>query len=79
MESEVWEKYSDENIIIEYFSIKFLRDPDFKKEFETLKLGSTDTDSFLEWANSMEQKNKKEIEEKKQNMQDSVNFIPGVD
>lgn len=79
--STVWDEYTDEDIIIEYFSIKFLKDTSFKDEFISQKNGTSlmdhtmDEDEFFKWAEKQEMDQKKELEKLKAEG-DTIHFSP---
>ena len=58
----VWDTYSDEAIISEYFALTFTRDTDKKEEFESLASGVEP--DFLSWVDSEIEKNKEVLEKK---------------
>lgn len=71
----VWDRYSKEEILIEFFSHKFAKDPNFVKEFE-LSLSGHEIDDFGAWADH--QMNKEAIlrEKAAKDTDDKVSFSP---
>lgn len=81
--SSVWDSYTDEQVMIEYFALKFIREEKFRSEFENKLKGiepveELSEDEFLEWAKQMEINNRKEVEELKQSMEKSIDFTPNM-
>lgn len=83
--SPLWESYSDEDIMIEYFALKFLKDEEFKKEFKAQLQGKIvhkdqmTEDEFADWADKMESENKRELDKLKETMVETINFNPNTD
>jgi hypothetical protein len=48
----VWDSYTEEEILIEFFAIKFDENEELRKEFGTLGMGPSKAD--LDWFDSME-------------------------
>lgn len=64
----IWESYSDEDILVEYFAHLFTSNKDEKSEMEAV-LNGQDLD-FLSWADGKIAENQKEMEDKLGNMGD---------
>ena len=64
----IWESYSDEDILVEYFAHLFTSSKEDKSEMEAILAGQ-DLD-FLSWADGMIEQNQKEMEDKLGNMGD---------
>lgn len=76
----IWDLYTDEEILIEYFSHLFHKDETYRKVFEASLEGNEyyeDLESFANWADQKILENEKELEEKGSELEDSVNFSPG--
>lgn len=58
--AEVWDNYTDEEILVEYFSIRFTEDEVLRGEFETQMKGVEKAD--YEWFDKMTKKYEAEIE-----------------
>ena len=50
----IWESYTEEEIFIEFFTIRFDDDEEAVEEFETAMRGSTSAEETLEWMEKME-------------------------
>jgi hypothetical protein len=64
MEDPVWDKYTDEQILTEYFAMEFRNNNDFRKEFEALVPGydyDPTIDEFLSWSEGKIEENAKEL------------------
>lgn len=67
MEDPIWDKYTDEQIMIEYFAMEFRNNAEFRKDFERLVPGygiDSVAEDFLEWADERLGENQKELEKK---------------
>ena len=74
MEDPIWDKYTDEQILIEYMAGLFSKNPEKVKEFE-MKLTGKDTDIY-DWFDKKIEENQKEMSEKLEEMEDTVSFSP---
>jgi hypothetical protein len=72
----IWESYTDEEIIIEYYSHLYHGNEEEASAFR-LGMGIDDLQdslgAFAEWAESQEENNKKELEE---TFEENVSFAP---
>jgi len=70
----IWESYSDEDVLVEYFCCRFSEeDEEFKDAFlRSIGQYSSEIDEFAEWANGQEDKLEEEIAEQ----EDDVSFSP---
>jgi len=71
----IWESYSDEDVLVGYFSYRFLEeDGEFKDAFlRSIGQYSSEIDEFAQWADEQEDKLEEEIAEQ----EDDVSFSPG--
>ena len=78
MEDPLWEKYTDEMILVEFFANLFTKSKERLQEFELTFKGLTTVDEFNDWADKMIAQNKIELEEKAKtlDLEDSINFSP---
>jgi hypothetical protein len=78
MEDPIWDKYSDEMILVEFFANLFSKSKEKLQEFQATLKGTTTVDEFNDWADRMIAKNKIELEEKAKalELEDSVHFSP---
>ncbi len=75
----IWDSYSDEDLIVEYFARIFRVDKDRRQKFEA-EIGKKDTDydNFLEFADAQIEKNQEELNEKADELEDNVSYSPEV-
>lgn len=76
----VWDNYTDEQILIEYYAILLERDSSFREEFES-KLNSTMdlADEDVDWMDKMIAENQKEREAKaKEEAEANFDFKPDI-
>jgi len=69
--SHIWDSYTDEEILIEYYALRFYNNADKAKDFEDKLSG--DYQSDLDWFDSEIQKNKESL---KSLYPDEVKFSP---
>ena len=75
--SDVWDKYTDEELLVEYYAIRFDSDDEEMKKFEGIIGGMTGgDDDIYDWFDKQIDKNKKEIQEKEAEMEDDLSFSP---
>jgi len=75
----MWDKYTDEMILVEYFANLFSRSKEKVTEFELGLDGtaaSSSVDDFNTWAEKQIAKNQVELEEKAKNLEDHISFSP---
>ncbi len=82
--SPIWDNYTNEEIIIEYFTLKFLKDENFKNEFRSQKQGvdvseAPIADDFMDFVNRQEIQTKKELDAMKEKMGENLNFSPNTE
>lgn len=76
MEDSIWDKYTDEALLVEFFATIFAKSKEKRQEFEQTLKGLSTVDDFNTWADRMIEKNRIELEEKAKEFEDSVNFKP---
>jgi hypothetical protein len=69
----IWDTYTTEEILIEYYSHLYSKDEKFKKEFET---ALNMTDDTYAWLDKMVDKNQKEMGTKKEELPERVEYSP---
>lgn len=74
MEDPIWDKYTDEEIIVEFMANLFMKNPKKLEEFEAKLLGSDD--NIYDWFDKKIAENQKEIASKIESMEESVKFVP---
>src|SRR6266481_6594488 len=53
MKDPIWNTYTPEDIMVEFFAHKFIQDKTFKDQFEfELEFGKSEVDDFIKWADS---------------------------
>lgn len=74
MEDEIWDKYTDEQIMVEYFANLFSENKEEREKFET---GFTGNDTeLMDWFDKQIADNQKEVEAFADKIQDQVKFVP---
>jgi hypothetical protein len=77
LEDPIWEKYSDEQLLVEFYANLFSKSKKALKEFEDTFVGTrSEVDDFSIWADKMIEKNQAELEKKAESLEDSVRFTP---
>lgn len=56
MKSPVWDKYSDEEILAEYFAMIFVKSEEARKDF-VIQLSGKEIEEDIEWMERQEQEN----------------------
>lgn len=74
MNDPIWEQYSDEEIIAEYYAHVFSNSEKERTKFETTLQGY-DEDT-LDWLDRMIEKNQEELKERAKQMEDRIDFSP---
>lgn len=74
MEDPMWDKYTDEQILVEYFANLFMKSKEERERFEGQFKGE-DPDLY-DWFDRKIAENKKELEAKAADLEDSVSFKP---
>lgn len=80
MENPIWEKYTNEEIIVEYYATKYALDKDAKEAFQRQLNGEKiEEDDMFDWMDSEIEKNKKELTEKFGNKKtENISFKPVI-
>lgn len=75
----IWEEYTDEEILIEYFAHLFSKDQSARTEFETqINAGSQlYGEDVYEWLDKMVKQNQEETQQKLEDLPTKVSFVPG--
>lgn len=73
----IWESYSDEELLIEYFSLIFSENKEYKTQFE-LEIGKTDVEleATFAWLDEQVEKNKENMDREETSLEDVVTFSP---
>lgn len=74
----VWDSYTGEEILVEYFAHVFHTNKNAVQEFEA-RLSKGDIIDFNAWADLMIERNAKEQDEKAKKLEDRVSFSPNDD
>ena len=74
MKDPIWDSYSDEELLVEYFAVLLSNDKEKKDEFATILAGG-DPD-LLDWFKKMEDQNKKDLEKQLSKQKDELTFNP---
>lgn len=74
----IWDQYTDEEILIEYFGHLFSKDEVTRKEFEAEINAGTEVygDDIYDWLDKKIAENQKEMKKKLDEMPDRVSFSP---
>lgn len=75
LKDPIWEKYTDEELLVEYYANLFEKNESAKKEFETVLAGVQGDDGFEEWADKQIASSKPE-EPKDEEDEESFEFVP---
>lgn len=75
MKDEVWEKYTREEIMVEYFAHRFHRSKEEATDFAVL-IGLGEKDTFEDWAEQEEAQQIRDREEKLKGLADTIKFSP---
>lgn len=75
MKDPIWDAYTNEEIIIEYFSHLFTDNEKMREEFESDLI---DRKSDYDWIVAQEEQNKKELQAMSDELEDSLDFSPEV-
>lgn len=74
----IWDEYTDEEILIEYFAHLFAKDEAARNEFEVqINAGSDMYEAEYDWLDRMVKQNQNENRKKLEEMPDKVSFTPG--
>lgn len=85
-EDPIWERYSDEQILIEYYALCFVRDESFRKEFEAALSGMGEQGkAAIDWMDAEIKKNQEALKVLRQTQsrieqtkEDEFEFVPPV-
>ena len=76
----IWEEYTDEEILIEYFAHLYAKDEEARKEFEaSIDANAQIYEAEYEWLDRMVKQNQEENRKKLEEMPDKVSFAPGAE
>lgn len=75
---EIWNDYTDEEILIEYFAHLFSKDKTAKQEFEVELNAGEDVygEDVYDWLDRMIAKNQEEMREKLDKLPEKISFSP---
>lgn len=77
LKDQIWDRYSDEDVLVEYFASVFSKNENARKEFELLiNAGDFSMESFADWADSEIVKNEKEMLSKTKKLEEKISFSP---
>lgn len=74
MEDPIWDKYTDEQILIEFLANEFVKDSKKLQEFEAKLLGQDD--DIYDWFDKKISENQKEMAKELDKMEETVKFVP---
>lgn len=80
MEADVWDRYTDEHILLEYYAMLYNVNKQMREEFEDF-VTSTVTEDQVDWMDEMMAKNKEELKKYVEADQEAeaFSFEPGKD
>jgi hypothetical protein len=80
-EDPIWDKYTDEEILVEYFAHLFSKDETFRKDFEVQIDAGTQVygNDIFDWLDKMVEENQAEMKQKLEEMPDKISFSPDKD
>jgi hypothetical protein len=74
----IWDKYTDEEIIIEYYAMTYALNPQDREDFlNQLKGDITEDDDMIAWMDSAIEQNKKDLTEKF-SQKENISFKPVI-
>lgn len=73
----IWERYSDEEIIVEYYSYLFIDNKSEREKFESSVDAASGSDTY-DWLTSKVDELEAESEKKVNELPDRISFNPGV-
>jgi hypothetical protein len=80
MKDPIWDSYTTEEILAEFFAHQFETNKRFLEDFEVALLDSLgQSDDFSDWADSMMSKDKRILEKTLGGMEDRISFDPTKD
>jgi len=73
----IWDRYSDEEILVEYYAYQFSINEEFLGDFES-QIGKENfvSDDLLDWFDEQIEENKKELEAKAAKLDDDFSVSP---
>lgn len=74
LEDPIWQKYTDEMILVEYYGNLYSKSKDARNSFEALLRGE-DT-SLHNWFDDQIAKNQEELKAKAEKFEDKIEFVP---
>lgn len=74
----IWDKYTDEEILIEYFAHLFSRDELSRKDFEASMTAGTDLygEEIYDWLDRKIKENQEEMQRNAEQQPDKISFSP---
>jgi hypothetical protein len=74
----IWDQYTDEEILVEYFAHRFCTNADAKKEFEVEIDAGKDLygEDIFDWLDRKVKQNQEEMQKKLDEMPDKVSYTP---
>lgn len=74
----VWESYSEEEILVEYFAHLFAADKSAKTEFEISEFSGTDVygEDIYDWLDRKVVENQAEMKKKQEELPEKISFSP---
>lgn len=79
MKDPIWDLYTPEEILVEFFAHRFTADKDLRGQFEALiGMGDEAIDDFAAWADKEIKKNQEERKNNMGEVQDRVEFTPDI-
>lgn len=79
MKDPIWDTYTAEEIIAEYYAVLFSKSTEQKEKFENELLGNkASPDSFADWADSEIKQNGKDLDVLDEELEDSISFNPAT-
>lgn len=75
MKDPVWDEYTEEEILVEFFAHSFHNDPNFLKDFE-ISISKGEVLDFNSWADLEMKRNAESVEAKVLGQADKVEFQP---
>lgn len=77
LKDPIWEQYSDEEILIEYFALLFEKDKNEREKFAApFRAKGKPHEDFADWADRMIGESEKKMIEAAKTTEDSISFSP---
>lgn len=76
----IWEKYSDEEIMREYFAYYFINNKEARTEFEAKHFSGTETygEDIYDWLDRMIAENRRDMDKKREELPEKISFSPAT-